>query len=125
MMMNFTISDWVMAATNEDELIHGYVESIDTRQGMARIYVIASDHDAAIGKVIDVVHHDVKKLPIAAFDIEEQVKSLIDVALAARDKEWFMELFEDLIHIKHHVSNRDEHLLVPTTYHNRLGVDQF
>ncbi|NQX70292.1 IDEAL domain-containing protein [Paenibacillus alba] len=123
--MNFTISDWVMAATNEDELIHGYVESIDTQQGVARIYVIASDHDAAIGKVKEVVHHDVKKLPIAAFDIEEQVKSLIDVALAARDKEWFMELFEDLIHIKHNVSKRDEHLLVPTTYHNRLGVDQF
>jgi hypothetical protein len=124
-MMNFKISDWVMATTNEDELIHGYVESIDVLQGIARVYVVASDRESAIGRMMEVSHQDVKKLPITTFDIEEQVKSLIDIALVTRDEEWFMELSGKLLAIQKNGLKQAEHHVVPSYYYpNRLGVDQ-
>ncbi|WP_189006943.1 hypothetical protein [Paenibacillus marchantiophytorum] len=125
MMMSVKISDWVMATTNEDELIHGFVQSMDSRHGVARIYVIASDHDSAIGKVMEVAQQDMKKLPVATFDIEDQVKSLIDIALTTRDELWFMELTDTLFTLQQNGSNRSEREFMPTGYTNRLGVDQF
>ncbi|SDM83750.1 IDEAL domain-containing protein [Paenibacillus sp. yr247] len=123
--MNFKISDWVMATTNQDEMIHGYVESIDVLQGLVRVYVIASDRESTIGKPMEVSHQDVKKLPVSTFDIEEQVKSLIDVALTARDEQWFFELTGELFAIQRNGAKRDERDVVPSYYfHNRLGVDQ-
>ncbi|MGO4273302.1 IDEAL domain-containing protein [Paenibacillus sp. TAF58] len=123
--MNFVISDWVVATTNEDEMLHGYVESIDVLHGIARVQVIASDRETAIGKIMEVSSQDVKKLPVSEFDIEEQVKSLIDVALTTRDEQWFNELSAKLFAIQRNGTKRGERDVFPSYYHNRLGVDQF
>ena len=71
-----------------------YIESIDALQGVARVHVIASDNETAIGRIMEVSSQDVKKLPVSEFDIEDQVKSLIDAALTTRDEQWFKELSE-------------------------------
>ncbi|MDD9268884.1 IDEAL domain-containing protein [Paenibacillus sp. GCM10023248] len=124
-MMNYQISDWVMATTNQDEMLHGYVESIDVLGGMTRIYVIASDRESTIGKVMEVSTQDVKKLPVSSLDLEEQVKSLIDVALAVRDEQWFFELTGKLLSLQQHGSKRNEQDALPSlAFRNRLGVDQ-
>lgn len=125
MIMNFVISDWVVATTNEDELLHGYIESIDVLLGIARVHVIASDRETAIGKTMEVSSQDVKKLPVSEFDIEDQVKSLIDVALTTRDEQWFNELSAKLFAIQQNGTKRGERDAFPSYYHNRLGVDQF
>lgn len=123
--MNYQISDWVMATTNQDEMLHGYVESIDVLGGMTRIYVIASDRESTIGKVMEVSTQDVKKLPVSSLDLEEQVKSLIDVALAVRDEQWFFELTGKLLSLQQHGSKRNEQDALPSlAFRNRLGVDQ-
>lgn len=123
--MNYQISDWVTATTNQDEMLHGYVESMDVLGGLTRIYVIASDRESTIGKVMEVSNQDVKKLPAISLDIEEQVRSLIDVALAVRDEMWFLELTGKLLAIQHNESKRSERELFPSlTFKNRLGVDQ-
>ncbi|NOV04623.1 IDEAL domain-containing protein [Paenibacillus planticolens] len=124
-MMNYQISDWVTATTNQDEMLHGYVESMDVLGGLTRIYVIASDRESAIGKVMEVSNQDVRKLPVSSLDIEEQVKSLIDVALAVRDEMWFLELTGKLLAIQQSESRRSERNVLPTlAFRNRLGVDQ-
>ena len=123
--MNFLISDWVVATTNEDELLHGYIESINVLQGIARVHVIASDRETVIGKIMEVSSQDVKKLPVSEFDIEDQVKSLIDVALTTRDEQWFNELSAKLFIIQQNGTKRGERDVFPSYYHNRLGVDQF
>lgn len=123
--MNYQISDWVMATTNQDEMLHGYVESIDVLGGMTRIYVIASDRESTIGKVMEVSTQDVKKLPVSSLDLEEQVKSLVDVALAVRDEQWFLELTGKLISIQQHGAKHSEKEALPSLrFKNRLGVDQ-
>ncbi|MDU0202400.1 MULTISPECIES: IDEAL domain-containing protein [Paenibacillus] len=124
-MMNYQISDWVTATTNQDEMLHGYVESMDVLGGLTRIYVIASDRESTIGKVMEVSNQDVKKLPPSSLDIEEQVRSLIDVALAVRDEMWFLELTGKLLAIQQNESKRSERDHLPSlTFKNRLGVDQ-
>lgn len=123
--MNYQISDWVTATTNQDEMLHGYVESMDVLGGLTRIYVIASDRESTIGKVMEVSNQDVKKLPAISLDIEEQVRSLIDVALAVRDEMWFLELSGKLLTIQQNESKRSGRELFPSlTFKNRLGVDQ-
>lgn len=120
--MSIEVGDWVMGNTNQDELIHGFIESINRVHGTVGIKVVASDHEAVIGRRINVLSHVVKKLPESSLNNEEQLKDLIDIALLIKDESWFRELSDTLSSIQHHSNVHDENKWMKDANNNRLGT---
>lgn len=123
-MLNVAISDWIVATTSEDELIHGYVEAIAWQHGIAFVHVIASDQDEIIGHQIEVKLSSVKALPLSGLDTEASVRSMIDLALSVRDEQWFLELSTTLLNLQSNESKTNKDTVISGFYQNRLGVDQ-
>lgn len=119
--MNIRAGDWVTGHTSEGELVHGYVASIDTFQGTIAIQVTDSDHEAAIGREISVPNRAVRKLPEEAFDREEDLLALIDLALATRDEPWFDELTGKLAAHRQRESRQEQRRAKSNGARNRLG----
>ncbi|MFB9278899.1 IDEAL domain-containing protein [Cohnella cellulosilytica] len=94
--MKFEIGDWVQAKTRNGEFVHGFIESIDQAQGMAKVFVVRSDNEQSAGKTTTVLEHWLRELPAYAPEEEDSLYSLIDLALATRDEAWFMELTRSL-----------------------------
>ncbi|GGD48432.1 IDEAL domain-containing protein [Paenibacillus nasutitermitis] len=120
--MTFEISDWVQANTSNGELIHGYIESMDGEQGIAKLMVIKSDNEEIVGKMITVREHGLKRLPAASFDDVGHILNLIDLALSTHDEAWFMELTEKLKPAG--LAARENHLIprIHQSFTNRLGL---
>jgi len=120
--MTFEISDWVQANTSNGELIHGYIDSRDEQQGIAKLMVVKSDNEEIVGKVITVREHGLKLLPVTSFDDVGHILNLIDMALSTHDEAWFRELTEKLIPAG---STAKENHSIPRVHHsfaNRLGL---
>ncbi|NBD22931.1 hypothetical protein [Paenibacillus glycinis] len=95
--MGFAISDWVQGRTKDGELIQGFITSLNERQNIATVYVVQSDHDAAVGTTVAVLSSWLKEQPtLQVLDYEEPIMDFIELALATRDSEWFAELTERL-----------------------------
>jgi hypothetical protein len=90
--MRVEISDWVQGSTDNGEFVHGFIESIEDIQGIAKVYVVNSDNEQAIGKMVSVRRSRLKKLPTVSLEDAASILNFIDMALATRDEEWFMEL---------------------------------
>ncbi|WP_438349517.1 IDEAL domain-containing protein [Paenibacillus sp. FA6] len=120
--MSIEIGDWVKGNTNQGELIHGFIDSINLLAGTMGIHVIASDHETVIGTTIDVRNQGVKKLQESSLDNSEQLKNLIDIALLAKDEQWFMELTDQLNSIHHASNSHIEDYLITDMKSNRLGI---
>ncbi|SFS30368.1 IDEAL domain-containing protein [Marininema halotolerans] len=84
--------DWVQGKTENDELFQGYVESIDTERGVTHVRVIQSDNTEVLGKLFSSPLDRIRRLNQGTLDQEGYLMNLIDLALATRDKEWFIEL---------------------------------
>ncbi|OCT15611.1 hypothetical protein A8709_16220 [Paenibacillus pectinilyticus] len=123
-MLNVAISDWVVATTSDDEMVHGYVEAIAWQQGIAFVHVIASDQDEIIGHQMEVKLASVKKLPESVMETEADVMNLIDIALSVRDEQWFVELSATLRNLQSQESKTTKDKEIPGHIINRLGVDQ-
>lgn len=93
--VNLEIGDWVKGESKHGELVHGYIETVNPSQGTVKVTVVASDNVNTIGKTIELLNK-VERLTPPVFKTEEEVKSMIDLALLIKDKEWFMELTEKL-----------------------------
>lgn len=93
--VNLEIGDWVKGESKYGELVHGYIETVNPSQGTVKVTVVASDNVTTIGKTIELLNK-VERLTPPVFKTEEEVKSMIDLALLIKDKEWFMELTEKL-----------------------------
>ncbi|WP_308633922.1 hypothetical protein [Paenibacillus silvisoli] len=92
-MMSFAISDWVQGRTKDGELIQGFITSKNEKLNIANVYVVQSDHDAAVGTTVAVLSSWIKKQPtVQVLDYEEPILDFIELALATRDEEWFAEL---------------------------------
>lgn len=89
--MNIAVSDWVQGQTISGEFIFGYVEQIDSEQGVAKVYVVKSDNEDSAGRIALAKPHLLRKQAEWIPD-EDDIRSLIDLALAAQDQAWFMEL---------------------------------
>ena len=98
-MLNVAISDWVVATTSEDELVHGYVEAIAWQHGIAFVHVIASDQDEIIGHQIEVKLSSVKALPLSGLDTEASIRSMIDLALSRQRRTVVLGAFRDFTHL--------------------------
>ncbi|QMV43444.1 hypothetical protein [Cohnella cholangitidis] len=90
--MKVEISDWVQAKTRNGELIHGFVEALDSQQEMATVYTVKSDNAESVGKSVVVRERWLRKLPEYSPQDSEAIRSLIDIALMTRDEQWFSEL---------------------------------
>ncbi|WP_256760785.1 IDEAL domain-containing protein [Cohnella sp. WQ 127256] len=94
--MKVEMSEWVMAKTKNGELIQGFVDAIDDQQGVATVFVVKSDNVESVGKSVVVRDRWLRKLPTYSLDDAEAIQSLIDLALATRDEQWFTELSQTL-----------------------------
>lgn len=88
----WAMGEWVRGKTRNGELIRGFVESIDSAAGTVHVYVVHSDNDTVVGKVVATSARWLEALPESGVDQEEQVRDLIDLALLTQDREWFAEL---------------------------------
>ncbi|MFC5703025.1 IDEAL domain-containing protein [Cohnella faecalis] len=120
--MKFEIGDWVTATSTEDELIQGFIDSIDVVQGTLGVRVIASDHEFAVGKAIIVRNQEAKIMPLSSLDSEEDLMSLIDIALSTKDETWFMELTEKLIALQRGSNSNGQRSRTAAAVRNRLGL---
>ncbi len=96
----FETGDWVQGWSSEGELIHGYIETADSNEGMVKVNVVESDNEKAIGKSTWIDNKWTKKLPDLTVSSESQLLTLIDLALQTKDERWFMELSKELASIK-------------------------
>ncbi|MFS1516542.1 IDEAL domain-containing protein [Bacillus sp. SCS-151] len=88
------IGDWVKGTSRNDELFHGFIESLEGQTGIVRI--VQSDNHELEGQSI--------KMPITTISIiqhsdlqqEGYLLNLIDIALIERDEETFMKLTKKL-----------------------------
>lgn len=96
----FENGDWVQGRSRDGELIHGYVETVDSIQEIVKVKVIESDNEEAISKSMWILNKRAEKLPDLPVNNESQLLSLIDLALLSKDEQWFMELSTQLAAIK-------------------------
>ncbi|AEI39398.1 IDEAL domain-containing protein [Paenibacillus mucilaginosus] len=94
--MKFEEGQWVQGRTAEGELIQGWVESSDSLDRIVRVHVVNSDHVDILGKRVTVREAWLKALPANPFGGTEGVCDVIDLALSTRDRDWFLELTEQL-----------------------------
>lgn len=104
----FENGDWIQGISRDGELIHGYVETVDTTKGMLQINVVDSDNKKAIGKSIWIANKRAEKLPETTGRNESELLALIDLALLFKDEQWFRELSAKL------VSTKKNHEVPPT-----------
>lgn len=86
------VGEWVLGKTKFGELVQGFVETDDSLRGTAKVYVVQCDNEETIGKLVVIPRQWMERIPVGSFEDGEHVHDLIDLALATRDKEWFMDL---------------------------------
>jgi hypothetical protein len=89
------VGDWVKGKLKDGELVHGFIASLDPIPEKVKINIVSSDNEKVIGKTVELMYQKVEKLPLAP-DRENQLRSLIDLALLTGDHKWFMELTDSL-----------------------------
>ncbi|ANU23201.1 IDEAL domain-containing protein [Planococcus donghaensis] len=89
-------SDWVKGKSRHDELIIGFIDSLDVLKEAVNVTVVESDNEDMIGMTIPMSIHQVDSIPESSNKDIAQLSFLIDLALATDDKEWFQELSSQL-----------------------------
>ncbi|XEC92959.1 IDEAL domain-containing protein [Paenibacillus tarimensis] len=113
-------SDWVLGNTENGELIHGFADAIDERQGIVKVYIVHSDNKEAIGTVAALRENRVRKLPDSTIYETASLRDLMDLALLTRDEAWFMELSEQLRSAGQKSDNHGKYTVDYSSYKNRL-----
>ncbi len=120
-MMAFEVGEWIQGRTVDGEFIHGYVETMGTQQDLVRVRIVQSDNKRAIGRIIALRSSWLKQAPVVnPLDDIENLKSLIDLALATSDKAWFEELAGRINSLKSDKRNARE-VRINGSRINRLG----
>ena len=88
--------DWIKAASQDGELIIGYIESLSSVEGVVKVTVVTSDNNQTVGKIIPILSQQVKKLPVSTVTNKAQIEFLLDLALLTGDKKWFLALSSEL-----------------------------
>jgi hypothetical protein len=88
----FNEGDWVSGKSVNDEKFHGYIETLDVMNQTVKVKVTSCDHEKAIGRTIECFMHTLELLPLEVRNEAGQLYDLIDLALSAKDKGWFLEL---------------------------------
>ncbi|MCQ4087960.1 IDEAL domain-containing protein [Saccharibacillus sp. JS10] len=118
-MSKWTTGDWVQAYTDDGALVHGYLIAASAPIQTALLQVTHSDNRELMGKEIAVSDRGMKKLSDTPRRSEQELLSLIDLALEMRDEAWFTELTNELRNGSKHARRRSDG---QTPRHvNRLG----
>ena len=96
-MKTIEVGIWVKGKTTNGELIHGYVEKVTPLSETVKVKVTKSDNEEIIGKTINMLHGTVATLPNEGSRSEDEIRSLIDLALLTKDNQWFQELTDSLL----------------------------
>jgi hypothetical protein len=88
-------ADWISGTTQEDEKFIGFVLSMN-EDGALRVWVTQSDREEIVGSTIHSKLAKVRKLADPALTSEDEVRSLIELALDTHDKQWFEQLRAEL-----------------------------
>ncbi|QKE72281.1 IDEAL domain-containing protein [Arthrobacter citreus] len=96
--------DWVKGISMGGELVIGFIESFTIQDEIVKVNVITSDNEKTVGKTINMLNKNVKKLPDSKVTNKEQISFLIDLALSTGDEEWFEELSSQLKSMRQLVS---------------------
>ena len=89
-------SDWVKGKSRHDELIIGFIDSMNVLKEAVNVTIVESDNEEMIGMTIPMSVHQVESIPESATKDVAQLSFLIDLALATDDKEWFHDLTAQL-----------------------------
>jgi enoyl reductase-like protein len=120
------LGDWVSGTTVDDERIRGFVESVSKEQGSVLVRVTESDREEIIGRVAESLIAKVELLDVEAWTDEQTFHDLIDMALATKDEQWFMDLTSEFLALNNK-SNKKSKLRNELTYnpvtHRRIWVD--
>ncbi|MFB7142650.1 IDEAL domain-containing protein [Gottfriedia sp. NPDC056225] len=96
--------DWVKGISMGGELVIGFIESFTIQDEIVKVNVITSDNEKTVGKTINMLNKNVKKLPDSKVTNKEQISFLIDLALSTGDEDWFEELSSQLKSMRQLVS---------------------
>ncbi len=97
----FTKGEWVKGKSVHDELVKGFVDSVNDYLGTIKIYVHECDNPETVGKVIETFQNRISVLEEQDLEKDETyILNLIDLALITKDKEWFLELSAQLNEIR-------------------------
>ena len=88
--------DWVKGISMGGELVIGYIETFTIHDEIVKVNVITSDNETTVGKTINMLNKNVKKMPVSKVTNKEQISYLIDLALSSGDVDWFNELSSQL-----------------------------
>ncbi|WP_034672097.1 IDEAL domain-containing protein [Ectobacillus panaciterrae] len=114
------IGDWVKGKSKDGELIYGYIQTVDSLQGIVRVNVVECDNEQIIGKTIGMPNKRVEKLSISTTSTKEQIVHLIDLALLTRDEQWFMDLSAKLNAVRQRSKKEAIGSIVYPTARNRI-----
>ncbi|MBB3108669.1 hypothetical protein FHS18_000697 [Paenibacillus phyllosphaerae] len=118
--MKFQVSDWVQGNTESGELIQGFVVASYEGGAVAKVHVVKSDNEDAVGRVIPMREARLREIP-AAGESMGQLKDLIDLALTVRDEAWFLELSARLNQGPRQEGHPTSQSIPDTASYNRLG----
>ena len=94
------VTDWVTAKSHNGELIIGFIDRMDSENGLVKVTVATSDNKETIGKTIPISTKSVEKLPMSISASEKELQFLIDLALSTEDEDWFIDLSSRLNSIR-------------------------
>lgn len=83
--------DWVSGTTMEDERFIGFVESMEGN-GLIKVRITQCDRPETVGDWAEAKLSKVTKLSDFEPISETPLRSLIEIALMTKDREWFEEL---------------------------------
>ncbi|WP_226035292.1 IDEAL domain-containing protein [Aquibacillus saliphilus] len=98
--LTLVVGDWVRGKTRNGALVHGYLESIQSKNSKVALKVVVSDNERIIGNTVHFEQKDIEKIDNSVKTSEKQLEDLIDFALATKDHNWFMELSAELKNLK-------------------------
>ncbi|MCD7033584.1 IDEAL domain-containing protein [Metabacillus sp. GX 13764] len=88
--------DWIRGKLKSGEMIYGYIEGIEASNGVVKVKVVHCDNPHIAGRTIGVLSKWVEKTAMSKAISKEQLQQIIDLALLTNDKEWFLELTNQL-----------------------------
>lgn len=99
------VGDWVSGTSQLDEKFIGYVDSWADDQ-IVKVWVTQSDHDDIVGEFVQTKLSKIRKLDELSSFTQDELTSLIDLALLTKDKEWFQDLISQSYMLPKRLSGR-------------------
>ena len=120
MKQNIKAEDWIKGKSAEGELIIGFVEKINEENQTMTVKVIQAEQNFEIGTTVELPANSVVKLSNSSFRSQEEVLSVIDLALETNDEEWFQDLIGQFYSLKYAKSHRSKKEKFHSSQRNRL-----